>query len=92
MIFTVVFALFVTCVSTLAEETDKFSIPDEFTAVLGSFVGGETAPVKGSDGRWHVRDGGQQLRVAEACGDHLPVRPLAALAAAAAGHRRTARR
>lgn len=28
--------------------------PDEFTAVLGSFVGGETSPVKGTDGRWHV--------------------------------------
>ena len=35
-------------------ESSGFDLPDEFTAVLGSFVGGETAPVKGSDGRWQV--------------------------------------
>ena len=35
-------------------ESSGLSLPDAFTAVLGSFVGGETAPVKGSDGRWHV--------------------------------------
>jgi len=35
-------------------ESSGLDLPDEFTAILGSFVGGETAPVKGSDGRWHV--------------------------------------
>ena len=35
-------------------ETTGLHLPDEFTAVMGSFVGGVTAPVKGSDGRWHV--------------------------------------
>lgn len=35
-------------------ESNALDLPDTFTAVLGSFVGGETAPVKGSDGRWHV--------------------------------------
>src|SRR5258706_14550703 len=29
-------------------------LPDAFTPVLVGFVGGDTFPVKGSDGRWHV--------------------------------------
>jgi hypothetical protein len=31
-----------------------WTLPDEFTAVLASFVGGDTASVKGSDGKFHV--------------------------------------
>ncbi len=30
------------------------TVPDAFTPVLLDFVGDDTAPVKGSDGRWHV--------------------------------------
>ena len=33
---------------------DTWTLPDEFTAVLGRFLNVETAPVKGNDGKWHL--------------------------------------
>lgn len=37
-----------------AENSKPIELPDEFTAVLSGFLGKETAPVIGSDGKWHV--------------------------------------
>src|SRR5262245_30971208 len=37
-----------------AAEPSPLRVPDAFTPVVARFVGRDTAPVKGSDGRWHV--------------------------------------
>src|SRR5262245_62025940 len=37
-----------------AAEPSALRVPDAFTPVVARFVGRDTAPVKGSDGRWHV--------------------------------------
>src|SRR5262245_4167265 len=37
-----------------AAEPSPLRVPDAFTPVVARFVGHDTAPVKGSDGRWHV--------------------------------------
>lgn len=34
--------------------SDQMELPDQFTAVLTRYIGNETAPVKGTDGLWHV--------------------------------------
>jgi hypothetical protein len=40
--------------AALAAETPPLRVPDAFTPVAARFVGADTAPVKGTDGRWHV--------------------------------------
>jgi hypothetical protein len=44
-----------TAPSTAVSETElRLELPDAFTPIVGSLVGEQTAPVRGTDGRWHV--------------------------------------
>lgn len=49
---TVLFLL--TVLAPSGAEARSLSVPDAFTAVLAGFVGDDTGPVKGTDGRWHI--------------------------------------
>jgi hypothetical protein len=48
------FVLVVIIVPRSADAARSLSVPDAFTPVLVGFVGDDTWPVKGTDGRWHV--------------------------------------
>jgi hypothetical protein len=47
-------ALVVAALAPAAATDRALRVPDAFTPVLVGFVGNDTAPVKGTDGRWHV--------------------------------------
>jgi hypothetical protein len=46
--------LLVAALAPRGAQARSLALPDAFTPVLAGFVGDDTAPVKGTDGRWHV--------------------------------------